>query len=259
MIPYPHIDPVFFRLGPIQLRWYGLAYILGLLGAVWLFKKDLKKRASLSGDQVINLISFIMVGVLIGGRLGYILVYDLSFYIQNPSELLAFWHGGMAYHGAALGSVVALVAFSLIYHVNLWVLLDFLGIGSTIGLCLGRMANFINGELYGRLTDVPWAMVFPNGGPLARHPSQLYEAFFEGIVLFIILFILLKKMSLKNGQLFSIYLCLYGLFRYSLEFFREPDPQIGLLWNVISMGQLLSLIMVAAGLVLFVCLRKKVN
>ena len=246
---YPIINPVFLKLGPFEMRWYGLAYILGLLLGTWVIKSTLKKL-SFSQNDIWDFMTYLMLGVLLGGRLGYILFYDLAFYLQKPLEIFALWHGGMSYHGGALGCMGAVIWFCKKNQKPIFSVLDQLALASTVGLFLGRLANFVNGELYGRVSDVSWAVVFPNGGPLPRHPSQLYEAFFEGILLFIILKCLSKK-ELKSGQLFSLYLVLYGFFRFAIEFFREPDSQLGFFAQFFTMGQLLCLSMILGGCILF--------
>jgi phosphatidylglycerol:prolipoprotein diacylglycerol transferase len=255
MLPYPNFDPIIASIGPLSLRWYGLAYLAGItLGIRWVYT-DLKK-IGLTKDDVISLATWIMTGIIIGGRIGYIVFYDLGYFIQNPSAILAIWTGGMSYHGGAIGAMVAMGGFARSYKKSLWSLLDCLGLASTIGIFFGRIANFINGELVGRVSAVPWAMVFPGEGPLPRHPSQLYEAMGEGLVLLIVLSIINKKAKLSPGQLFGLYLMGYGSARFSLEFFREPDPQIGLLFGLITMGQLLSAVMISVGVATVLHLRR---
>ncbi len=247
MIIYPKINPVFLAMGPIELRWYGLAYVVGIVGAAFLLRKEFKNRLDLTTDDLLNVITYLILGILIGGRLGYILFYDPIYYMTHWVKCLAIWEGGMSYHGGALGAMTAVLMFAKHFRKNAWILLDLLGVGSTIGIALGRLSNFINGELYGRVSSVPWAMVFPNGGPLPRHPSQLYEAGLEGVLLFAILYTLLKRAQLKSGVLFGLYVVGYGTIRFGLEFLREPDAQIGLVWGLVSIGQMLSLCMIVAG------------
>jgi phosphatidylglycerol:prolipoprotein diacylglycerol transferase len=211
VIPYPHIDPVIVRIGPY---------------------------------------SYLILGLLLGARLGYVLFYDLAAYLHHPLEIFAVWHGGMSFHGGLIGSVLAGILFCRKYRVDFWQVSDLVIVTAPIGLGLGRLGNFINGELYGRVTDVPWAMVFPGGGALPRHPSQLYEFFLEGVVLFTVLWVVKDKIS-RSGLLTSLFLMLYGLFRFTLEFFREPDVQLGYILGPFTMGQLLSSAMIAAGLVIF--------
>lgn len=255
MIPYPNLSPFFLELGPLKLRWYSLAYILGILGGTWFLRKNFKDQLSFTQDHFLNFITYLIIGMLLGGRLGYVLIYDFSYFFKHPFEILQLWHGGMSYHGGGIGCTLALLLFSKYYKKNIWSLLDLFGIGATIGIGLGRLANFINGELFGRVSQVPWAMIFPQGGPLPRHPSQLYEAFFEGPVLFCILYIVLKNKP-RSGLLFSIYLICYAIMRFVIEFFREPDPQLGLLWGWLSTGQLLCILMALAGIGIWFYLRK---
>jgi phosphatidylglycerol---prolipoprotein diacylglyceryl transferase len=251
MIDYPNISPTILEIGPLQIRWYGLSYIMGIFIGFAFFKPYLVKKYHLSLDDAYNCMLYTIVGIILGGRLGYVLFYDLSYFISKPLEIFAVWHGGMSYHGGALGCVIALILYSLRYKVGLWGMLDLLGVSGAVAQGLGRIANFINGELYGRVSNVPWAMVFPKAGVLPRHPSQLYEAFLEGFVLFVVLYVLLRKNILKTGQLFAVYLVLYGLFRVFVEFFREPDIQIGYILGFFTMGQLLSSIMIIGGLIIF--------
>lgn len=251
MIGYPEIDPVFFRIGPLAFRWYGLMYILGFFFGFRFAKVFLRDRFGLDVDQALNFFTCTVLGVLLGGRLGYVLFYKLPFYLDHPSQILSVWEGGMSYHGGAIGAVAGVYLFSQRHRVSFLGILDLLGISSTFGLFFGRIGNFINGELYGRVSNVPWAMIFPTGGPLARHPSQLYQAFFEGIVLFGLLYFLLRCFKLKNGILFSVYLMAYGGFRFFLEYFREPDAHLGFVVASFSMGQLLCGSMILMGAALF--------
>ncbi|MFA5878795.1 MAG: prolipoprotein diacylglyceryl transferase [Candidatus Margulisiibacteriota bacterium] len=256
MFKYPHIDPNIISLGPFKIRWYGFMYILGLIIGFLIVRKELMgPRLRFNYDQMVNLALYIMIGIIIGGRIGYILIYDSLFYIKSPFEIFAFWHGGMSYHGGAIGALIAIFLFSKRHQKNLLLLLDLAAIGSTPGLFLGRIGNFINGELFGRVTNKPWGMIFPLGGDLPRHPSQLYEATFEGIVLFLILYFLWRPGRLKAGYLFVCYLILYGAFRFFLEFLREPDIQLGLFANFISMGQIWCLLMMLLGVVTFIYLK----
>ncbi len=251
MITYPHIDPILLHLGPLQIRWYGMMYILGIslgLAVIW---KSLRTTYTMSRDDIFSLVTSLMIGILLGGRLGYIVFYDAVFYLQHPLEVLSYWHGGMSYHGAAIGCVVACYLFSKRAKKPFLGLLDLLGLSSTIGLGLGRIGNFINGELYGRVTTAPWGMIFPSGGPLPRHPSQLYEAAYEGLALFSILVLLHRYARFKPGQLFACYLVLYGIGRFCIEFFREPDVQIGFILPGVTLGQLLCMTMITVGIGVF--------
>lgn len=253
MITYPHINPIALEIGPLAVRWYGLAYLAGIFSAYLFLKKEFLRVFGWTSETVLDLFSWIVFGILFGGRIGYVLFYDLPYFLSYPAHVFAVWEGGMSYHGGALGAMVGLILFARKRRVDPWALLDFLGIGSCFGLFFGRLANFINGELYGRVSDVPWAMVFPSGGPFARHPSQLYEALCEGVLLFAVLYGLKRRVSLKPGQLFGCYVLGYGLCRFMIEFFREPDAQLGTVISFFSMGQVLCAVMVLFGsLVIFV-------
>ena len=257
MLVYPQIDPVMVRIGPLQVRWYGVMYVIGFLLALLIMKRMAREDDGvLSGQDVEDLLFYLILGVLLGGRLGYILFYNLPYYLHHPSELLAFWHGGMSFHGGLIGTVIAGAIFARRKGVSLWQIADYAAIATPPGLGLGRIGNFINGELFGRVTTVPWAMVFPRGGPLPRHPSQLYEAILEGPVLFLLLWTL-RKRPLPRGGLLAIFVTGYGVIRFFVEFFREPDPQLGFVLGPFSMGQVLSLFMVVCGLLLFLYLKKE--
>lgn len=248
MIPYPDINPEIIRIGPFAVRWYGLMYLLGFASSYLLVRYQIKKKGfKLKKDFVEALYSYLILGLILGARLGYVIFYNLSYYIQHPLEIFAIWHGGMSFHGGLIGSVIAGILFCRKLKVDAWQIADLIIVTAPIGIGLGRLGNFINGELYGRVTDVPWAMIFPTGGPLPRHPSQLYEFFLEGVVLFIILW-LLKDKTLKTGVLFSLFMIFYGTFRFFVEFFREPDVQVGFILGVFTMGQMLSAAMVFLGI-----------
>lgn len=250
MIPYPHIDPVIIRIGPLAVRWYGVMYLLGFTASYLLVRLQIKKKGlSFGQDFVDSLYSYLILGLLVGARLGYVFFYDLPEYISNPIEIFALWHGGMSFHGGLIGSVVAGVFFCRKSKVDSWQVADLVIATAPIGLGFGRLGNFINGELYGRVTDVPWSMVFPSGGPFPRHPSQLYEFLLEGVVLFGVLWAL-KDKGFRPGVLSALFLILYGIFRFVVEFFREPDAQLGYILGLFTMGQLLSASMIAAGLVI---------
>lgn len=251
MIPYPNINPEIVRVGPFSVRWYGMMYLIGFLSSYLLVRYQVRKKGLRIPKVVIDsLYTYIILGLLIGARLGYVLFYNLSVYLKNPLEIFAVWHGGMSFHGGLIGCIVSGFIFTRRYKLDFWQLSDLVIVTAPIGLGLGRLGNFINGELYGRVTDVPWAMVFPEGGALPRHPSQLYEFILEGIVLFLLLW-LLKERITKKGYLLATFLSLYGLFRLIVEFFREPDPQIGYILGFLTMGQILSTIMVLIGLLIF--------
>lgn len=250
MIPYPNISPEIIKVGPFAVRWYGMMYLAGFLSSYFLVRYQVRKRGlSISKVAIDSLYTYIILGLLIGARLGYVIFYNLSVYLKNPLEIFAVWHGGMSFHGGLIGCIVSGYIFSRRYKVDFWQLSDLVIVTAPIGLGLGRLGNFINGELYGRVTDVPWAMVFPDGGPLSRHPSQLYEFFLEGVLLFLVLWSLKERVT-RRGYLSATFLSLYGLFRFTVEFFREPDPQIGYILGFLTMGQILSTIMVIIGLLI---------
>ncbi len=262
MISYPHIDPVIFRLGPLQVRWYGLMYVLGFMAAYLLARYQARKfHWQKMEEHLDNLNLAIILGVILGGRLGYVLFYNFSYYLRHPLEIFATWQGGMSFHGGCIGVLLAGLYYCRRHRLDYWKTADLYVVTVPIGLGLGRVGNFINGELYGRITDVPWAMVFPAGGPVGRHPSQLYEAFLEGIVLFAILWAVKgkpwkEKNSWPHGSMLALFLCLYGIFRFLVEFVREPDPQLGIVLLGMTMGQLLSLTMVFSGVLLFFFLKR---
>jgi len=259
-LPYPQIDPVIFQLGPIAIRWYGLAYVLGFfLGYLALHRMILRGTLHITYQQLGDVTTWIALGVLLGGRLGWWLIYHRGGPDPEPwYEPLAIWRGGMAFHGAVIGVTIALVAWAVRNRKPLWHLSDALCLVCPIGLFFGRIANFINAELVGRPTDVPWAMVFP-GHSLPRHPSQLYEAFLEGILLGTCLLLAWRFWSRRfEGAITSLFLVLYGLFRFAVEFTRQPDADIGYIaFGWLTMGQLLSVMLLFAGTVLFVVLRRR--
>lgn len=252
-IPFPDIDPVAIAIGPIVIRWYALAYLSGFLlawkYALWIVSRDPVPGQRPNKDDVDNFIPWAVIGVILGGRIGYVLFYQFDLYAADPLEALKVWHGGMSFHGGALGVIVALFAYSYLHKFSLLRLSDAACAGVPIGLFLGRIANFINGELYGRVSDVPWAIVFPRGGSLPRHPSQLYEAVLEGLLLFTILFLLIRRDDIRNkpGLVTGVFLAGYGILRFLVEYVREPDFQIGLYLDFISMGQILCIPMIVFG------------
>ncbi len=251
MLNYPHINPNLLQIGSITIRWYALMYLLGLFVGIGLVYQNLTKKLGFNLDQIVSLATYLMLGIVLGGRLGYVLIYNFSYYSQNFWQIFAVWQGGMSFHGGAIGVVISIILFSIFYKKDILSMLDLTAFAVTPGLFFGRIGNFINGELYGRITDMPWGMIFPNAGYLARHPSQLYEAFFEGLVLFLVLGFFLKFCQLKKGQVFALFFVLYGFFRFVIEFFREPDSQIGLFFNLFSMGQIWCLVMIIIGIILF--------
>jgi len=252
-IAFPEIDPVAIRLGPLAIRWYALAYIAGLLGGWW-YARWLSRRTpyAMTPVQVDDLLMWATLGVVLGGRIGYVLFYKPAYFLSHPADILAVWQGGMSFHGGLLGVILAIVLFSRRNGLSIPAVGDVVACVVPIGLFFGRLANFINGELFGRAApDFPYAMVFPNGGPIPRHPSQLYEAALEGLVLFVVLHLLWRIESVRQrpGVLIGLFLAGYGLARITAEFFREPDAHLGYLWAGATMGQLLSIPMVIAGLI----------
>ncbi|UFS74162.1 prolipoprotein diacylglyceryl transferase [Tardiphaga sp. 37S4] len=260
-IAFPVFDPVAIALGPIVIRWYALAYIGGIVLG-WIYARALIKSTKLwGGPSPISLLDFddfilwVTIGIIVGGRTGYVLFYNLDFFIAHPAEIFELWKGGMSFHGGFMGCVFAVFLFCWKRGLSVLSLGDITCAVGPIGLLLGRLANFINSELWGRHADasVPWAMVFPNGGPLPRHPSQLYEAGLEGIVLFLTLALMIRAGALKRpGLILGAFIFFYALARITGEFFREPDPQLGFLWGGLTMGMLLSVPMIFVGLVLMV-------
>lgn len=250
MLNYPTIDPTIVKIGPIQIRWYGVMYILAFLASYFLVKYQIrKKRLPIDINTVNDLFLFLVIGLIIGARLGYVIFYNLPFYLAHPLKLFAVWEGGMSFHGGLIGIILCALIFSKKRKVNFWLMADLISVTAPIGLGLGRLGNFINAELYGRVTNLPWGMIFPSAGVLPRHPSQLYELFLEGILLFGILW-WIKDFPFKKGTLFCLFLLLYSIFRFFIEFFREPDPQLGFIVSFITMGQILSIFMFILSLVL---------
>ncbi|MEJ2524530.1 MAG: prolipoprotein diacylglyceryl transferase [Desulfuromonadales bacterium] len=257
MLTYPHIDPIIFRIGPLAIRWYGVMYLLGFAGAYFLMRHLAKLRdLKLDKDGVADLLLYGVFGVVLGGRLGYVLFYNPSQYLSRPQDILAIWQGGMSFHGGLLGVALATVVFCRRRHLSILLTGDIVATAAPIGLGLGRIGNFINGELWGRVTDQPWGMVFPGAGSLPRHPSQLYEAFLEGLVLLVILYLLQRRQPAAGVPFFAFFLG-YGVFRFFVEFFRQPDAHLGFLWGGATMGQLLSLPMVLFGVAGFVILQTR--
>ena len=257
-IPYPQIDPVLINIGPLPIRWYALAYVVGLV-AGWRYVLMLNRRRSgaMTDPQVDDLLVWVTLGVILGGRVGYVLFYNLPLYLERPLAALRVWEGGMSFHGGLIGVILACWLFARRRRIVFFALMDLLAATTPIGLFLGRLANFINGELYGRPSDVAWAMVFPGGGPEPRHPSQLYEAALEGLVLFAVLsWLAWKSDALKRPGLVSgAFLLGYGAARAFVELFRSPDLQIGFLAGGSTMGQWLSAPMLALGLYLVLSAR----
>jgi phosphatidylglycerol:prolipoprotein diacylglycerol transferase len=258
VLPYPMISPVLVEIGPFALRWYALAYVAGLIAAWWLGKRLAADdrlwglRAHPRPIDIDDLIVYAALGIVVGGRLAYVLFYNFDFYASHPFEVLTTWRGGMSFHGGLIGAMLAMTWLARSRGIPVLAFFDAMAPVAPIGLFLGRLGNFVNGELWGRASDVPWAMVFPTGGPEPRHPSQLYEAGLEGVALFIILAVVARCGGLRRPGLTSGLFGLgYGLARIAVEFLREPDAQLGYLYGGwLTMGMLLSLPLVAAGLAL---------
>ena len=254
VLPFPAFDPVAIAIGPFAIRWYALAYIVGIVLG-WIYARAiLRSERVWGGPAPISLTDFddfvlwVTVGIILGGRSGYVLFYNLPFFVQHPAEIFKLWEGGMSFHGGFLGCVAAVMLFAWKRNLSIASLGDVVCTVGPIGLFLGRLANFINSELWGRAADVPWAVVFPNGGPVPRHPSQLYEAGLEGILLFAVLALMVRAGALRRpGLIIGTFAIVYGCARIIGEFFREPDPQLGFLWGGMTMGMLLSVPMIAGG------------
>lgn len=253
---FPDFDPVAIAIGPLAIRWYALAYMAGLIGGWYILRRLCRHQQSpISAPQIDQLLNWVLFGVIIGGRLGYVLFYKPLSYLSDPASILRIWEGGMSFHGGFLGVVFAVSLFARRHRIPLWTLSDMIALVAPIGLFFGRLANFINGELYGRVTDAPIGIIFPHAGPLPRHPSQLYEAGLEGLLLGLILLVAWRaKWHQKSpGILVGLFLSGYGLARFVVEFAREPDPHLGLSeLFALSQGQLLSLPMILVGLFLIV-------
>jgi phosphatidylglycerol:prolipoprotein diacylglycerol transferase len=256
-IPYPQIDPVLVNIGPLPIRWYALAYIFGLLLGWWYARYIVQKDAYWGATprpaaaSLDDLLIYVAFGVIAGGRIGYVLFYNVEFFFSHPLRIFAVWEGGMSFHGGLAGAAVAVWLFGRRYQVSALTVSDICCAVVPIGIGLGRIANFIKPELWGRPTDVAWAMVFPDAGPLARHPSQLYEAATEGFLLLLLLALAVRAGWLKRpGVVSGLFAIGYGVARIFCEFFREPDPQLGFLFGGATMGMLLSLPLIAVGIAL---------
>lgn len=255
VLEFPRIDPVLVSFGPLAIRWYALAYIVGILLG-WMYARTLIRNARLWGGPapltVIDFDDFVVwvtLGIILGGRTGYVLFYNFDLFLADPLKIVKLWEGGMSFHGGFLGCVAAVVLFARSRGLSIPTVGDLTCAVAPIGIFLGRLANFINGELWGRpAPDVPWAMVFPGAGPWPRHPSQLYEAGLEGIALFLLLFLAVRAGALRRpGLVVGLFACFYAVARSFCEFFREPDPQLGFLWGGLTMGMLLSVPLFLAG------------
>jgi len=265
-MPLPDIDPVLISIGPFAVRWYALAYITGIfLG--WWYARSLVANQSLWGENgspirpvdIDDFVVWMTIGIIGGGRLGYVLFYDLQRFVAHPAEILAIWQGGMSFHGGFLGTTVAMILFARSRGFATWSLIDVISPSVTFGLLFGRLANFVNGELFGRVGDVPWAFIFPNGGPEPRHPSQLYEAALEGVMLFLLLRVLTHRAGKLRTPAFvaGAFTAGYGVARTAVEFFREPDFHIGYLAGGMTMGMLLSFPMIIAGATVMIWASRK--
>lgn len=249
---FPQIDPILIEIGPLAVRWYGLMYLFGFMFALWLANKRADKpNSGWTRDQVSDLLFAGFLGVVVGGRVGYVLFYNFGQFLDNPLYLFEVWTGGMSFHGGLLGVITAMLWYGYKNNRSFFTIADFVAPLVPFGLGAGRLGNFMNGELWGRVTDVPWAMVFPTGGPFPRHPSQLYEFALEGIVLFLILNWFIRKPR-PLGAVSGLFLFGYGTFRFLVEYVRQPDAQLGLFGDWISMGQILSLPMVIGGLLMVI-------
>jgi phosphatidylglycerol:prolipoprotein diacylglycerol transferase len=260
VIPFPAFDPVLVHLGPLAIRWYALAYIVGILLG-WVYARAIigsgrlwaGGKAPLTLAQFDDFVLWVTLGIILGGRTGYVLFYNLPHFAAHPLEIFQLWNGGMSFHGGFTGCVVAVVLFAQRQNISILSLGDLTCAAGPFGIFLGRIANFINGELWGRAADVPWAMVFPSGGPIPRHPSQLYEAGLEGLLLLAVLAALIRAGALKwPGLIVGAFAVVYALARTSAEFFREPDAQLGFLWGGLTMGMLLSIPLFLAGVAFIV-------
>jgi len=259
MLTWPAFDPVAIHIGPLAIHWYGLMYVIGFFLVYWLGKRQLIERGEwetqVSAQQYEGLFSWLILGVLIGGRLGYVLFYNFPFYSSHPLESLYVWQGGMSFHGGMVGPLVAGWLYCRKHGLPFLTLADRLFTVAPLALAFGRFGNFINAELWGRVTSVPWGMVFPNAGPAPRHPSQLYELSLEGIALFCVLWFTRRK-DWPAGSRVALFLGGYALARIFCEFFRQPDAQLGFLFGPVTMGMLLSSLMLAAGILLWIVLRR---
>ncbi|WP_068086319.1 prolipoprotein diacylglyceryl transferase [Polycladidibacter stylochi] len=266
-IPFPEIDPILISFGPFAIRWYALAYIAGIMLA-WRYINSILTKDTIwqqipkpTSKEIDDFVIWATLGIVLGGRFGYVLFYNLPYYIENPLELLAVWHGGMAFHGGLLGMIIAVMLFSRKRNFSVWTMFDLVALAAPIGLFFGRIANFINSELWGKPTTLAWGVIFPNGGPLPRHPSQLYEAALEGLLLFVVLWLLSHRYKLlqKPGVIAGSFVIGYGMARTFVEFFRVPDAQIGYLSGFLTMGMALSLPMILVGVVTVIYASQKAS
>ncbi len=251
-----NLNPVILDLGVLSLRWYSLAYLVGIIFGWWYGKKIIllinnKNSKNFQLNLFDDYITYVIISIVVGGRLGYVLFYNLKYYLLNPIEVFFIWNGGMSFHGGLLGIIIATIFFSKKKNFDKFVLLDVVSCVAPVGIFFGRIANFINGELFGKPTDLPWGVIFPLFDSQARHPSQIYEALMEGVLLFIILNFIIRKTNYKKGECSALFLIFYSIFRIISEYFREPDLQVGYLINYLSMGSLLSFLMFGIGTIMF--------
>ena len=260
-----NFDPVLIDLGLFQIRWYSIAYILGIIIGWWRATKIIKLTTTnkynfeqIKTSHFNDLIIYLVIGIVLGGRLGYVFFYNLDYYLQNIFEIFKLWQGGMSFHGGLLGVIISIIFFSRKTKINFFKFTDIISCVAPIGIFLGRVANFINGELYGKVSTLPWSIVFPNGGDVARHPSQIYEAVLEGLILFILInyLALKKKLLFKTGYVSGSFLIFYSILRMFSEIFREPDIHLGYFFNYLSMGVILSSITLISGLLIIFFIKK---
>ena len=246
-----NFDPIAIQFFSLEIRWYSLAYIFGFIFA-WVYCKKILIKDKNYSKLFDDLISYLIIGIIVGGRLGYVLFYNLKYYLNNPIEIPMVWHGGMSFHGGLIGVLMATIIFSNKHKVNKYIFLDLISASAPIGIFLGRISNFINSELYGRQTDVIWSVIFVKIDNIPRHPSQLYEAALEGLILFFILFLFTKKKYLlKPGLISSLFLIFYSIFRILVEFYREPDEHLGFVLLNLTMGQIICFVFLFFGFYLF--------
>jgi len=245
-----NFDPVALEIFSLEVRWYSLAYIFGILLG-WIISKKLLIQSTEIKNKFDDYLSYLIVGIILGGRLGYIVIYNLSFYIDNPLDIFKIWQGGMSFHGGLIGVIFASIIFAKKNNQNPFLYMDIVALVAPIGLFFGRIANFINSELYGTITNVPWAVIFIQVDNLPRHPSQLYEALLEGLLLFLLLMYFKNKFSNKPGVISGLFLIIYSIFRFIIEFYRVPDGQLGYIFLNLTMGQVVSLIFILSGVILF--------
>ena len=253
-----NFDPVAFTFLIFEIRWYSIAYILGILIG-WVYIKKFVIQDSTIKKLFDNYISYLIIGIILGGRLGYVLIYNLKYYLSDPIKIIYIWEGGMSFHGGLAGVIIISHIFCKAHKLNTFTFLDFISLSAPIGIFFGRLANFLNSELYGRQTDILWSVKFLKIDNLDRHPSQIYEAIFEGLILFIILNFFLKSLTRFPGKISCFFLIFYSLFRFIIEFTREPDLQIGLIFGILSIGQVISIFTLLVGFILYYFLRNNKN